>query len=631
MQNIPSLFIALGVCISIFTASLLSFSLNQDYILILLISLTIFGIAKQNGIAKIISTVLLGLWIYSTADSLRIRSSNTITHEMQGTIYGEIISILNNTPNRQRVLIQGFIDGKYLPRIEPCRIALTIQGKPKKHFTVGTVISSTCILHIPQQSNLPNEFDEYAFSLSNNIQFLSKANSKNITIIEFRKTLRSIGFTMQQSIQKTMMHLLPKETAGIAIAMLLGDRTQLPQETKQAFSIVGTAHILSVSGFHAGIIALIIWTLLSFIFNRFVKCIILGVLLFAFLIIINGDPPAIRACIMSMMIAITQAFDRKPNALHILFLTTLFMIVLQPPLIFAIGFQMSVAGMAGLIILQPFFMEMFRRIFTINNSIALFIMQSLAASLSASFTLIPLIAWYFSSIALAGPLANLIIIPIFTIAIIFLIIALAIFPFSYSLAIVYSTVSHYCILIADNAQYCIANIDGIILQSTHAFTISLLIIAYSLYIIKSCDVKSLIFRGMAGLIFIFGAVVGLEGINLQNQHHYWQCYPRQFFVASILEKEKEITIVLQDRKIKQYPRSDVGFIKYCSSQSNKKLQLFYQGNCSEKTALAIQSINQNSAKTKPINTTTIKRLMGFIPIVHAYDKHANNIVQLIRF
>jgi competence protein ComEC len=46
-----------------------------------------------------------------------------------------------------------------------------------------------------------------------------------------------------------------KNTAGIAKALTIGDQSDISKEMRNAFSITGTTHILSVSGLHIGIIA----------------------------------------------------------------------------------------------------------------------------------------------------------------------------------------------------------------------------------------------------------------------------------------------------------------------------------------------------------------------------------------
>lgn len=51
-----------------------------------------------------------------------------------------------------------------------------------------------------------------------------------------------------------MIRSLGNETGSYASALLLGMRSLIPSEDRQAFSRLGIAHILSVSGFHVGVL-----------------------------------------------------------------------------------------------------------------------------------------------------------------------------------------------------------------------------------------------------------------------------------------------------------------------------------------------------------------------------------------
>ena len=48
---------------------------------------------------------------------------------------------------------------------------------------------------------------------------------------------------------------MPREVAGLADALLLGNREWLPREQTEPFLVTGTIHILAISGLHVGILA----------------------------------------------------------------------------------------------------------------------------------------------------------------------------------------------------------------------------------------------------------------------------------------------------------------------------------------------------------------------------------------
>lgn len=135
---------------------------------------------------------------------------------------------------------------------------------------------------------------------------------------------------------------------SVAQALILGDKTYISDDLKDAYTISGLFHLLSMSGSHVAIVTAIFLTTLlflpvkiRFIFASF------GAL---FLILLGGfNVTVIRASIFASIIMMAYVFDIKVNSKKfILFIAGLFLLV-SPLSLQDISFLMSFGAVFGII------------------------------------------------------------------------------------------------------------------------------------------------------------------------------------------------------------------------------------------------------------------------------------------
>ena len=228
-------------------------------------SLIFFIIAIYFPTGKVLSAFFLGMCIQSEAEQMQICGQRGHNVSMKGIAKGVIVEMMKNDGFTQCIM-QGYIDTPELPRIENSRILLRIQ-KSKKNLKEGMRIQVQGIASNPRDAELNGEFDQLRFMESKDIQFLLSSKDKDIAIIhgeydEFLSAIQSIREWIDMALSKTF----PRESMPLARGLLLGETSDISEELRIAFALLGTAHILSVSGFHAGIIALMLLFFLSWIY-----------------------------------------------------------------------------------------------------------------------------------------------------------------------------------------------------------------------------------------------------------------------------------------------------------------------------------------------------------------------------
>jgi competence protein ComEC len=215
-----------------------------------------------------------------------------------------------------------------------------------------------------------------------------------------------------------LYQLFPDPEASLIAGILLGVDTGLPPDLQQAFKDTGTAHIIAISGFNIAIIA----GLFAAFFSRFLGprrgavAAVVGIGLYTLLV--GGDAAVVRAAIMGGFSLFARQVGRRQDGFNTLMFVAAIMAVLNPFVLWDVGFQLSFFATLGLILYaQPFQQwateQIARRTSDdtarkIAGPLAEFVLFTFAAQL----TTLPIMAYHFGRISLVSLLANPLILPI---------------------------------------------------------------------------------------------------------------------------------------------------------------------------------------------------------------------------
>jgi len=220
---------------------------------------------------------------------------------------------------------------------------------------------------------------------------------------------------------------LDRHSKAIAIALLTGFDDELDNDIIRSFAYSGTLHILSVSGFHTGLLFLLINFIFSFIDpfknKKWWRIIITISCLFFYAFISGFSPPIVRAAIMLSLVLIQQYIytDRIIHTLNILSAAAFFVLVINPLFINDVGFLLSFSAIIGLAYYSP------KMIF--ENRFIQSIWDIVSMSIGAQIATLPFALYYFHGFAFLFLISNIIIIPLSTI--IMFVDLLALFPLSF--------------------------------------------------------------------------------------------------------------------------------------------------------------------------------------------------------
>lgn len=223
-------------------------------------------------------------------------------------------------------------------------------------------------------------------------------------------------FELRNRISQALDTALPEPQSSLAQAILLGKRSTMPDELNQSFFRTGTTHIIAISGLNITIVAGIVLSLGMWLFGRkrsaYFWLAIIAV--WGYSALTGLQAPVLRAAIMGSVWLFADFVGRPRSSFPSLLFAAAVMIGIHPSVMREASFQLSFAAMAGLILLAPYFQALGRKAFRIadeRRTLTTLLIDTVAVTLSASLTTLPIIAYYFGQISLVSLPANLLALP----------------------------------------------------------------------------------------------------------------------------------------------------------------------------------------------------------------------------
>ena len=197
--------------------------------------------------------------------------------------------------------------------------------------------------------------------------------------------------------------------AGLIDALVLGRRGAMDPELKDAFARSGLVHLLSISGFHVGLITAWLVLLLRVMRVPRVRAMVIGAVASAGYVGFLGWPaPATRAAALGLLLALGAWRQRVVQPTPLLLVTCLVVLLVDPWAIADLGAWLSAAALWG----ATTFTRWSDRAIGRQTSV-----RTLFASIGATLAASPITAYSLGTVSLAGILLNFAGIPIAALAV----------------------------------------------------------------------------------------------------------------------------------------------------------------------------------------------------------------------
>lgn len=268
---------------------------------------------------------------------------------------------------------------------------------------VGRQLGITGTFEQPTPARNPNCFDYRIYLKTRDIGMLLKTKPRDIDFTPDENGFDSVLHKFSNVLSKTKCGYAKKLTAVIAEensaliqGMLFGDTNGIEEGTLLAFQKNSTAHILSVSGLHIGIIYVFMNMLAG---GRksipFDLSMVLFFLVYAALS--SFSPSVMRAVFMVALHILSKHLYARYDLLSSTAFTAMVMLIANPMMLLNAGFQMSYLAMVSLAVILP-----------ITERVCNFkFAGAISPILAIQIGMAPLICYHFNYFSLGGFIANI--------------------------------------------------------------------------------------------------------------------------------------------------------------------------------------------------------------------------------
>ena len=289
------------------------------------------------------------------------------------------------------------------------RIIVTYKytGKVFNNLSYGDKIKVTGVLKEPSTNNIFNNFNYKKYLYNKKIYYIIEASK--IDKIQNNNnhiyTIKNLLYTRINSLK----------SSNYIKALLFGDN-KLDKEIKTSYQINGISHLFSVSGFHINFITSIIYFYLDRVtYNKKIKYITVDIFLVLYLLLCNTTS-LLRCTVMNILLNINHLLKLNIKKIDIVLLTLILCIIINPFIIYDIGFIYSYT--------ISFFLILYKNKYKTNNKLLKIIYISLISFLVS----LPINIYTSYEINFLSIILNIIIVPIVSLILLPLSLLTLIFP-----------------------------------------------------------------------------------------------------------------------------------------------------------------------------------------------------------
>jgi competence protein ComEC len=237
--------------------------------------------------------------------------------------------------------------------------------------------------------------------------------------------VRAMLYALRSRGEALLNRLLPEPYAALANGMLLGIESGIPDVLYEQFNLTGSSHVIVISGSNVALISGVLMGFGQRLLGRrrALWPTLLGIGGYALLV--GGDAAVLRAGLMGSLVVVASSLHRSSTALVSLAFACWVMTLINPLTLWDVGFQLSSAATAGLVLFTPGMINLFAKLWPATNATAWvsvggaaqsalrgLLEDGLVTTLAANTTTLPLVVYYFGRLSVVSLVTNLLIIPV---------------------------------------------------------------------------------------------------------------------------------------------------------------------------------------------------------------------------
>jgi len=286
-------------------------------------------------------------------------------------------------------------------------------------FNYGDIIYIKNKFSSPQETKNPAAFDykKYLYNLKiYHVAFLKFGEYQQTNTNEAKKIWTHIYAWKSYFIRLMEKHIKDENSLSVGVALIIGQKSVIPDEVQQAYANTGTMHILAVSGLHVGILYVILEFLFrpfSFFFTKrskaaLFKTVVILLIIWLYACLSGLSPSVNRSAVMFTFLALGKLYDQQIDSFNILFVSMFPLLLDDPYQITQVGFQLSYLAVGGIVFFQPLVYNIWKP----SNTLLKYFWSMTSVSIAAQIVTSPIGIYYFHQFPNYFLLSNIIAIPV---------------------------------------------------------------------------------------------------------------------------------------------------------------------------------------------------------------------------
>jgi competence protein ComEC len=266
----------------------------------------------------------------------------------------------------------------------------------------------------------PPDFQDFSYrdylARQGIFSLISNASVTTLTTREGSPVLQ-ILFDLRQRALETLYSIFPDPEASLLAGILLGIESGISSEVREAFNDTSTTHIIAISGFNITILAALVISLTGRTLGMRKGAVVAAIVIAFYTLLVGADAAVVRAAIMGSLALFARFLGRVTLALASLSAAAIVMTLVNPYVLWDVGFQLSFAATIGLVLYAEPIKDGFVRVASrwmaagkakrLSAPVGEFILFTFAAQI----TTLPLTAYHFQRLSLVSFITNPIVLP----------------------------------------------------------------------------------------------------------------------------------------------------------------------------------------------------------------------------
>lgn len=222
------------------------------------------------------------------------------------------------------------------------------------------------------------------------------------------KPLKYSILKLRKEIEERILDKLPNEYGGTAIALLLGDKSFISDETKDKLYEAGIAPVFAVSGLHLSIWVMGLYEILEQLKVRKRINSTVSIVFTLFFMALTGFSPSVcRSGLMMILLLSGNIFYRRSDSVNSLGFSALVLCIINPFIAADIGFLLSFTATLGIILICPVLEKTVISRLSFNPLKA--VLSAVFVSFAAIIGSLPVTIIFIESLALFALISNLLV------------------------------------------------------------------------------------------------------------------------------------------------------------------------------------------------------------------------------